>query len=140
MLKKIIVFLVFIILISLFIFAAKLNYNNGVYEGTSKSIYTSEPFYGISKVTLEKNKIIKIDFQILDKSKNEYFTDKYEIHYTGNQTYINQCRENWNAIQIYTKKLLETQDINKVDSITGATWAYNLFKSSLLEGLKKAKK
>ncbi len=138
--RKKIVFLVFIIFIYLFIFAAKLNYKDGIYEGSSRSIYTGEYFYGISKITIEKDKITKVDFQILDKSSNIIFDDKYEKYYEGNLLYIDQCRKNWKAMQIYPKKFLEAQDINKVDAISGATWAYNLFKSSLLEALEKAKK
>lgn len=39
----------------------------------------------------------------------------------------------------YPKKLSETQDINKIDAISGATWSYNIFRASVNEALKNAK-
>ena len=34
-------------------------------------------------------------------------------------------------------KLLEIQDINKLDAVSGATWSYNIFRASVKEALKR---
>lgn len=33
--------------------------------------------------------------------------------------------------------LLEIQDINKLDALSGATWSYNIFRASVKDALKK---
>jgi major membrane immunogen (membrane-anchored lipoprotein) len=68
------------------------------------------------------------------------FDEKYEKHFEGNTEYIQQSRNDWNGAQTYPKKLSETQDINKIDAISGATWSYNIFRASVNEALKNANK
>lgn len=67
-----------------------------------------------------------------------FFDEKYEIRFKDNPEYMEQCRNEWKAINIYPKLLLEKQKIDSIDAISGATWAYNMFESSLQEALKKA--
>jgi major membrane immunogen (membrane-anchored lipoprotein) len=120
--------------------AFKSNYkNDGVFEGRSRSRYTSEPFVAISKVHIEQGIIRKIDFQIIDTLNNELFDDKYENHFIGNSDYINQCRNDWKGILKYPAELIKTQEMDSVDAVSGATWSYNMFKSSTEIALDKAK-
>jgi len=69
-----------------------------------------------------------------------FFNEGYEIRFKDNPEYVEQCRNEWKAINIYPKVLLEKQKIDSVDAISGATWAYKMFESSLREALKKASK
>ncbi len=114
--------------------------NDGVYEGKSQSIYKSEPFLAESKVYIKQGKITKVDFQIVDTLKNEVFDEKYEKHFIGNKLYIDQCRNDWKGMRNYLRKLLKTQNIDNIDAVSGATWSYNMFKSSVSEALKNVKK
>lgn len=121
--------------------AAKSNFkNDGVFEGRSRSRYTSEPFVAISRVHIENGLIRKIDFQIIDTLNNELFDDKYEKHFIGNSDYISQCRNDWNGILRYPAELIKTQEMDSVDAVSGATWSYNMFKSSTEIALSKAKR
>ncbi len=115
-------------------------YMDGSFEGESRSVYTSEPFYGEVKITISNNKLIKIIFIIRDSSIHETFDGRYEKHFTGNEIYIEQCRKDWKGVQSYPDSLLKYQDLNKIDAISGATWSYNIFTASAKEALKKATK
>lgn len=115
------------------------SYRDGIFRGVTKSIYTAEDFYGDAKITIENNLITKIDFKIIDSALHEVFDSNYENHYVGNPVYIQQCRTNWAALKTFPDTLLKYQDINEVDAVTGATWAHNLFKSSVIAALEQAK-
>jgi major membrane immunogen (membrane-anchored lipoprotein) len=111
---------------------------DGIYEGRSQSRYTSEPFVAVSKVYIKRGVIQKIEFQITDTLNNELFDDNYEKHFIGNLEYINQCRNDWNGIQTYPKELIKKQKMEYIDAVSGATWSYNMFKSSTEIALSKA--
>jgi major membrane immunogen (membrane-anchored lipoprotein) len=113
-------------------------FKDGSYEGKSRSIYTAEPFWGIASIIIRDGAISEIQFMIRDSSLNETFNENYENHFTDIPEYIEQCRNDWEGVQIYTKRLLETKDTNKIDAISGATWSYNIFKASVNEALKNA--
>jgi major membrane immunogen (membrane-anchored lipoprotein) len=113
-------------------------YKDGEFVGASKSIYLRENFYGVTKITISEGKITKVDFSIIDMDNEVFFDDKYEERFKDIPEYVKQCRNEWKAINIYPNILLEKQKIDTLDAITGATWAYNMFESSLKEALKKA--
>lgn len=114
-------------------------YNDGSYSGESRSIYVQEPYYGQTTVTIKDDKIVNVDFRIIDKQNNEVFDEKYEKHFKGNEEYIQQCRKDWEGVQTYPKRLVKEKDIAKVDAVSGATWSYNMLKASFEEALSKAK-
>jgi major membrane immunogen (membrane-anchored lipoprotein) len=114
------------------------NYKNGLFVGISRSIYTEQDYFGITKVSISNDKISEIDFGIIDMENKVFFDENYEIRFKDNPEYIEQCRNEFKAMNIYPKELLEEQNVDSVDAITGATWSYNLFKSSLQEALKEA--
>jgi len=128
------------IVLMLLAFSADKPYRDGNYNALSRADYTDEPYYGCSRIVIEKGKIIKVEFFVRDSAKHEYLDEKYEKYFAGNNEYIKQCRNDCKGIQTYPARLLKCQDINKVDAITGATWSFNLFKASVQEALSKAKK
>ena len=136
---KIITGIVIIACIALsFVYVGK--YKNGTFRGISRSIYTSEEFYGDATLTIQDDTITNIDFRIVDSSNHEIFDENYENHYIGNEVYIQQCRDNWKAMQTFPDDLIQYQDLDSVDVISGATWACNLFKAAVSEALKEAEK
>jgi len=108
-----------------------------ILTGKSQSIYRQEPYVGKVQISYHGNKIKEVLFEIVDTLNNEVFGSDYEKHYPDHKLYQQQCRNDWQGVLNYPKQLLEKQDINKVDGITGATWSYNLFKASVSEALKK---
>lgn len=108
---------------------------DGVYTGKSQSGYTAEPYWGIIKLTVKNGLITNINFMIRDSALHEKFTDAYAKHFEGNETYIQQTRNDWKGVNTYPAKLIEKQDLSKVDVISGATWSYNIFRSSVEQAL-----
>lgn len=106
-------------------------YKDGIYTGTSRAKYINEPYYGSTEIAIKNGEIIKVEFYVRDSSKHEYFNDKYEKYFAGNDEYVKQCRNDWKGIQSYPDSLLKYQDIKKVDAISGATWSFNIFKASV---------
>jgi major membrane immunogen (membrane-anchored lipoprotein) len=115
-----------------------IKYNDGTYEGLSQHTYTNEPYWGKARIIIDKGKINGINFMIRDSNLHETFSKKYKKHFKGNMEYIQQCLNDWKGVKTYPKKLLGSQNINKIDALSGATWSYNIFKASAGEALKKA--
>jgi major membrane immunogen (membrane-anchored lipoprotein) len=115
-------------------------YYDGTYEGQSQASYIGEPYWGRVVFTLTNGKFSDIFFTVRDSSLHETFDGNYEKHFQGNQIYIQQCRNDWNGVQVYPIRLSEAQDPDKVDAVSGATWSYNIFRASAKEALKNAKK
>ena len=111
---------------------------DGQFNGTSRSVYIDEPFYGRTRITVEDGQITKVEFTIRDSSKHEYFNGEYEKYMEGNDLYIQQCRNDWKGVRSYPDSLLKYNDIDKVDVVSGATWSYNIFRASALEALEQA--
>ena len=132
MIKKI---LLPVILLMLFAFSGDGPYKDGQYTGVSRSVYTYEPYYGHSNITVENGRITNVVFFVRDSLKHEYFDEKYEKYFEGNDEYIVQCRNDWKGVQSYPDSLLKYQDPDKVDVISGATWSYNIFLASTREAL-----
>lgn len=127
-------------LISLSSFSGDQSWKDGTYKGISRSVYTDEPYYAHSLITIEDGKIVRLEFYVRDSSKQEFFNEKYEKYFAGNELYIQQCRNDWKGIRSYPDSLVRYQSLDKVDVITGATWSYNLFKASVQDALSAAEK
>ncbi len=115
-------------------------YKDGTYEGRSRARYVQEPYVGTVTIGINGGRIKTIGFSIVDTLNNEIFDGAYEKHFTGNDLYIQQCRNDWKGVQDYPRKLLAAQDIERVDAVSGATWSFNIFKAATLKALEKAKK
>ena len=115
-------------------------YQDGTFSGQSRYRYTDEPYWGTVSVTIKNDLITNVFFSIRDSALHEPFDSIYEKHFQGNDLYIQQCRNDWKGVKSYPGKLIKSQDINKIDVITGATWSCNIFRASLEEALNKAKR
>ena len=140
--KSNVVVMIIFSVISLLLMSGKFGgtYVDGIYEGFSKAMYVTENYYGKTRITIKDGYIAKVEFQIIDSTKREKFDEKYERYFTGNQEYIDQCRNDFKGMKAYPEKLVKYQELKNVDAISGATWSYNLFRYSVYEALKKAKK
>ena len=117
-----------------------LKYKDGVYEGQSQHIYKDEPYWGKVQIMIEYGRFTLVSFMIRDTNLHETFNQFYEKHFEKIPEYVEQCRNDWKGVQTYPGKLLERQNLNKVDATSGATWSYNIFKASADSALKKAVK
>lgn len=108
---------------------------DGNYTGSSRSIYTAEPYWGIVEFSVKSGKMNDISFMIRDSSLHETFNLAYAKHFAGHEEYIQQTKNDWNGVKTYPGILKRKQDINKVDVISGATWSHNIFIDSFKEAL-----
>lgn len=108
---------------------------NGTYEGRYDD--GSEGYYCKAKITIENNKITKVDWNIYDSS-NVLFDEKYEDHFTEEE-YKQQCRDNLKGSKNFTTALIEKQDTQEVDAISGASWSYTFFKGAVNKALENAR-
>jgi major membrane immunogen (membrane-anchored lipoprotein) len=116
-------------------------YINGTYQGYSQSVYTGEPYWGHVQISVDNGSFSSISFVIRDSSTHEFVDSMYGvIHYQGNPGYMQQCVNDGHGIESYPQKLIEVQNLDNVDGISGATWSYNIFKATVKDALKSAKK
>jgi major membrane immunogen (membrane-anchored lipoprotein) len=116
------------------------HYQDGTFSGQSRYTYTDEPYWGSVSIKLYNGLFAGVNFIIRDSALHEKFDSLYEKHFQGNELYIQQCRNDWKGVRTYPGKLMGTQDIEKIDAISGATWSYNIFKASVKDALNRAKK
>jgi major membrane immunogen (membrane-anchored lipoprotein) len=112
------------------------NYKNGDYEGQTKIDY--EGYHAFAQIKVAGGYIDRVDWGIFDNNRKRNFDSTYEEVYAGNALYQQQCRDNIVGMEAFGPKLIGTQDIDKVDGITGATWCYNKFKEVVKITLKDA--
>jgi len=117
--------------------ADSLQYQDGFYKAESRGKYTSENYWGHVGITVEGSSITIVDFVIRDSSLHENVDSMYGVkHYQGNPDYQLQCVKDGNGIKIYPKRLLQFQNIDDVDVISGATWSHNIFDSTTRKAFK----
>lgn len=114
----------------------EIKYKDGVYEVKTEPDH--EGYYCTAKVTIKDGKISNVEWNIYDFT-NRIFDEKYEEIYVGNTVYQEQCKNDLKGAATYGPKLVEVQNINAVDAISGATWTNKHFKAAIKLALKKAK-
>jgi len=113
-------------------------FKDGIYEGSSRSKYVGEPFWGNVRINIKNGLLTEIIFTIRDSALHESFNENYEKHFLGDSLYTQQCRNDWYGVRNYPERLMKVQNPDKVDAFTGATWSYNIFKASAKKALKDA--
>jgi major membrane immunogen (membrane-anchored lipoprotein) len=117
------------------------NYLDGTYMGHSRAIYSSEPYWGHVEISVNGGVFTGINFTIRDSNLHEVVDSMYGvIHYAGNPEYMQQCVNDGHGIELYPQRLLESQNIDNIDAITGATWSYTIFIASTHDALKDAQR
>lgn len=106
---------------------ASSNLKDGTYTGTSGA--DERGTYGVATVTIKSGKITDASYQEIQssgKAKSAANGYTYETSLT--------------AMETLAAKLVEVQDINKVNMVTGATGTSNAFKSAVNSALAQADK
>jgi len=111
-------------------------YINGNYQG--QTVVDHEGYHALASVQIVQNCIAVADWQIYDNNSKRFFDETYEEVYKGIPLYQQQCRDNMAGMVTFGPRLIETQDLNAVDNITGATWCYKKFKEVMEITLKDA--
>lgn len=114
-------------------------YRDGIYKAQTEPDY--EGYFTKAEVTVKDGKITSIVWSIYDANRNDKpFDEKYEEVFAGNDYYIEQSRSDWKGSRTYGPKLIETQDPDEVDAVSGATWTNNKFREIVKKALEEAGK
>jgi major membrane immunogen (membrane-anchored lipoprotein) len=120
------------------------NYADGIYTGQS-SVYESEEDegngngYGVVTLTIQDNTIVACTFLTYEPDgtlKDEDYG--LQDGTVANRDYYNKAQKAIAACQVYAENLVQTNDVKKVDAISGATINYNNFKEAVKDALKQA--
>ncbi len=113
---------------------------DGTYVGKSSADEKGET--GQLTLTIENHKIVKSEYVGLNKDgsvKGENY-GKNEDGSIGNKVYYNKAQHAVEVNGQYAQKLLETQELNKVDGVSGATVSYKQFFEAAQDALAQATK
>jgi major membrane immunogen (membrane-anchored lipoprotein) len=102
-------------------------------------VYEMEPYTTTVDLAIKDGKIVGVKWIILDTMRHVPFDSTYERFMGNNAYYIDQCRKDWKGSRGYGPKLIQTQNIDSVDAVTGATWTHILFKRSVKDALMKSR-
>ncbi|MCX7749526.1 MAG: FMN-binding protein [Clostridia bacterium] len=91
--------------------------------------------YGEMKIKVSDGKIAEVDFKEFTPKG-----PKDENYGKGNEENYKKAQDALKAAKTYGPKLIETQDVEKVDLISGATGSHTLFKDLAKKALEAAKK
>jgi major membrane immunogen (membrane-anchored lipoprotein) len=107
---------------------------DGSYEGRSTA--DSRGAYGVVKIEVKDGKIASAEFLQYNSDgtvKDEsYGKESGEENYKKAQDALENSRQ-------YPEKLVETQNVDKVDAVTGATSSWKQFQEAAKDALAKAK-
>ena len=124
---------IILILYSIFVTAwgSKKELKDGVFEGHYKDDKATVKVV----ITVKDKKIVDCIREERDNKNNKikdenYGKDDADFNYKQAQKAVKNS-------QGYAKKLVEVQDIDKVDSVSGATVSYKRFKSAVKDALNK---
>ena len=97
---------------------------DGTYEGRTDKDERGN--YGVAKVTVEDGKITEAEYtEYTDDDKPKSKENGYEYEPT------------LNAVKELPEQLIETQDVDKIDTYTGATGTTEKFKIAVKNALKE---
>jgi len=112
-------------------------YRDGTYKAQTEPDY--EGYYTKAEVTVKDGKTTAVDWTIYDANRNDKpFDEKYEVVFTGNEYFTEQSRSDWKGSRTYGPKLIETQDPDEVDAVSGATWTNGKFREIVKKALEEA--
>lgn len=114
-------------------------YQDGVYK--VETPLDDEKYYTEATVTIEGGKITSVDWTIIDTGHDNAPFDEeyYHVMEPYAALYVQQAKDDWSGSRGYSEVLIETQDVDKVDAVSGATWTNKKFKEVVKLALEQAK-
>lgn len=130
------------------IMAAVIGDTVGIYKDGTYTVETEKPdaesYITKATVTIKDGKITAVDWTIYDVPRdNKPFDADYKEVFNNdsdpnNKKYYQQSIDDWNGSRGYAPQLIETQDVSKVDAVSGATWPYKKFVNIINMALEQA--
>ena len=116
---------------------SKMSFNDGEYQGHYESDDKDHKDSADVIITIQDNKIVSCTAEFKDSNGNikgdDYGKDAGDDKYKKAQIAVQ-------GFSTYAEKLVEVQDPNEVDAVSGATVSNKEFKEAVWNALEKAKK
>jgi major membrane immunogen (membrane-anchored lipoprotein) len=111
-------------------------YRDGKYEAEIRKDF--EGYHAEACVIVKNGLVDSVAWRIVDNNNGRVFDDAYEDQFREYPAYIQQCRDNLAGMRTFVPRLLQTQNMDSVECVTGATWSYAKFRDAVRAALKKA--
>jgi len=112
-------------------------YKDGTYEVETEP--DNEGYITKGTLTIKEGIITEVDWGLFDSNlDNKPFDENYAEVFVNNKAFFDQSQSDWTGSRGYSSKFIETQDLEKVDAVTGATWTNEKFIEIMKLALKKA--
>jgi major membrane immunogen (membrane-anchored lipoprotein) len=95
--------------------------------------------YGVVTLTIQDNQIVACTYLTYEPDgtlKDENYG--LQEGNVANRDYYNKAQKAIAACEVYAEELVETNDVKKVDAVSGATINYNNFEEAVKDALKQA--
>lgn len=102
--------------------AGKYDLEDGTYSARTEP--DSHNWYSVNEITIKDGKIVKVDYKEINAETQEPKGEDYPYP------------KALEAIDNYEEQLIETQDPDKVEVVSGATSTWNKFKQTAKEALR----
>jgi major membrane immunogen (membrane-anchored lipoprotein) len=142
--KKRVIFISFILIFTLLLLSGCKNssrdvaYKDGTYIG--KSSEDDRGAYGEATITIKGNQITDCKYVTWQKDGAVKGENYGKVNGAiSNQDYYDKAQLAVKAMKQYAEKLVEVQNLEDVDAISGATIAYNQFNEAVSSALDEAK-
>lgn len=117
------------------IFVTSCGKDNKLKDGTFEGVYKDDMATVKVSVTVKDKKIVDCKMEEIDNKTNKIKDEDYgkgssDANYNLAQKAVKNSKE-------YPKRLVEVQDVDKVDSVSGATVSFKRFKNAVKDALNK---
>ncbi|MDR1095910.1 MAG: FMN-binding protein [Spirochaetaceae bacterium] len=130
-------FLFWLLVAALLLSCGKAQYRDGTFQGRSSA--DDSGAWGEVAVTIQDNQITACAFVTYQKDGTPKGEDYGKVNgEISNRAYYDKAQLAVNAMRVYAAELPRKQKLESVDSISGATIAYNQFNEAVLKALEKA--
>jgi major membrane immunogen (membrane-anchored lipoprotein) len=111
-------------------------YKDGTY--TARSGTDELGGVGVITLTIENGRITKADFKGIQVTGQPKDAEYGKTIGNINQEYYNKAQKAVKGAAAYAPRLIETQDVDKVDAVSGATVSHSQFTEAVKKALKQA--
>lgn len=115
--------------------ACSSSYKDGTYTGVYV-VTEGRKTTGEASVTIKDGKIVEVTY--VEKDENDKVKDENYAKGAGEEKYA-MAQKAVEGAKSYPAILVKTQDLSKVDAVSGATTSLKMFKGAVEEALKQAK-
>lgn len=134
--KLLLIFMACVLVVGLLSGCSNRKYKDGEYSVQSEP--DKHGNYATLKITVKDDRITTVDWKELTKDGKEK-DENYGKNPGGKEEDYKKAQNALKISKAFSQKLIEKQDVNKIDGVSGATNSFGKFKEMVAQALEKAK-